>query len=65
MRICDRCKAPEPKHHNIYINGFSHDLCDSCLKDYVELTEVITSMEQTFIKNKNLKHIDFIWEDNK
>lgn len=65
MRICDRCRRPDPKHHNIYINGFSRDLCDSCLKDYVELKEVITSMEQTFIKNKTLKHIDFQWIENK
>lgn len=64
MLVCDRCRMPEPKNHNIYINGISRDLCDACLKDYDELKEVITSMQIDFIKNKNLKHIDFIWEDN-
>lgn len=65
MRICDRCRIPDPKYHNIYICGISRDLCECCNKDYEELTEVFNSMEQTFLKNKTLKHVDFQWvEDN-
>lgn len=63
MRVCDRCRTPDPKHHNIYILDRSRDLCDKCLKDYVELKEVFDSMELDYIKGKTLKHIDFQWED--
>lgn len=63
MRICNRCKAPEPRYHNIYLSDRGLDMCEECYKDTQELLEVFTSMKETFMKNKNLKHIDFVWED--
>jgi len=65
MRVCDRCRKPDPKYHNIYIGGLGRDLCVECNKDYEELTEIYDSMDLEFINNKTLKHIDFIWEDNR
>lgn len=65
MRVCDRCKAPEPKYHKVYVGGKCRDLCEPCNKELAELEEVFISMEQTFMKNKTLKHIDFQWIDNK
>lgn len=62
MRVCDRCRCPDPKNYNIYILGQARDLCDNCYKEHIELKEVFDSMEREFIKNKTLKHIDFYWE---
>lgn len=63
MRVCDRCRMPDPYFKNYYFGGRDHDLCANCMKDYNQLTEVIESMENTFLHGKNLKHIDFQWED--
>lgn len=63
MRVCDRCRCPDPSHIDMFMWNRSHDLCENCYKDYKEITEVFESMEQTFIKGKTLKHIDFQWED--
>ena len=65
MRICDRCRIPDPTYSNIFIAGRTHDLCEMCNKDYEELQKVFDSMESTFLQGKNLKHIDFQWEDNR
>lgn len=62
MRICDRCGCPDPTYHNVYVGGRGHDMCAICNKDLEELEKVMNSMEKTFMKNKNLKHIDFQWE---
>lgn len=62
MRVCDRCRMPDPKYHNVYIAGKNRDICENCRKEFDELEEVIESMERTFIKGKKLKHIDFQWE---
>ena len=64
MRVCDRCRCPDPYYKNYYFCGKNCDLCESCMKEYRELTEVIDSMEQTFLKGKTLKHIDFQWEES-
>lgn len=63
MRVCDRCRCPGPKYINVYVGAKTHDLCRSCYMEYEKLEEVFISVEQTFMKNKNLKHIDFQWED--
>lgn len=62
MLVCDRCRCPDPKNHNIYIFGYARDLCDNCNKEYAELTEVFNSMRREFLKNKTLKHIEYYWE---
>ena len=63
MRICDRCRMPDPTHVNYFMLDKTRDLCEFCFKDYQELQEVFNEMERTFLKGKNLKHIDFQWED--
>lgn len=63
MRVCDRCRCPDPMYTNVYIGGRVHDICANCHKEYDELTNVFESIEKDFMKNKTLKHIDFQWED--
>ena len=63
MRICDRCGCPDPKYHNVYVAHKSCDMCERCNKELEKLEKVMNSMEKTFMKNKNLKDISFIWED--
>lgn len=63
MRVCDRCKSPDPCYHNMYIGGKYRDMCRKCDKEFEDLEKVIKSIELDFMKNKNLKHIDFKWED--
>lgn len=65
MRICDRCRCPDPDYCNVYVGNKNRDICKKCYNDYEELRDVFDSIEKNFMSNKNLKHIDFIWEDNK
>ena len=62
MRICDRCRMPDPRYSNYYIGGKNRDICECCVKEYEKLEEVIESMEKTFMKNNVLKDIHFYWE---
>ena len=61
MRICDRCKMPDPMYHNVYVGGRGRDLCEPCNKELEELEKVFNSIECNFMKNKTLKHIDVDW----
>lgn len=63
MRICNRCRCPDPMYTNVYIGGKVCDICANCHKELTELTELFDSMEREFMYNKTLKHIDSKWEN--
>lgn len=62
MRVCDRCRCPEPMYTNVYIGGKVRDICANCHKEYEELTVIFESIEQDFMENRTLKHINLNWE---